>query len=467
METLLHYYQEKLDKTRLLLKSSCELRLGADDNTIVYSSNFYTDYNRGGEPKSVTFSHELVIDKNNGDIKIEYRISNSKKLSHHKNGVWVKKNSFSMLEDLSEKGFYNGEKRNKYWGVKYLKEINKIYKILRTQLNKHITDEFLLNKTYEDNSHINPFYDLIVDFHLHKKNIKSHNNVYGDIIDVYPKKKWLKLNDNKFLPAILDEYGIKSKYIVGEISSLKRKDKINLKSLNYLCKLFGENYLDYIKKVDWKFFCGQFFNRKKIHVCRNDFEKNAILSSLVNFDKSEHYLNNIILTIHELFELRNFIESKNYPVTLKIKSKNPNQLDLLFEEWILIKKHLMVGYKIKYVLPDNFIEEIEEPIIINESQYNIKVLCSEDDYRLEGIRMKNCMSKQFIHGIVHIFAALQTGRKRINLQYRKGNLIQSYAKANTPVPQEIFSEAIEILNKRMEKYSNLEWFKQKYDILIN
>jgi hypothetical protein len=466
METLVHYYQEKLDRNKLL-KSTCELRLGVDNQFVVFASNFYTDYNRRGEPNSVTFFHELTINKLNGDIKVEYRIVNSKELSSHKNGTWIKKNSFAMLEDLSEKGLYNGEKRIKYWGVKYSRVVGEIIDKLQKELRLHITDEFLLNKNYYDKSHINPFYELIVDFHLHKKNIKAHDNVYSDIIDIYPKKKWLKVNENKFLPAVLDEYGIKSKYFVGEISSLKRSQRINLRALNYLCKLFGENYIDYVKKVEWKYFCNQFFNKKKLHLCRDEFEKNAIVSTLINFDKSEHYLNNMLLTIYELFELRNFIENRNCSEPLKIKSKNASQLDILFEEWLLIKKHLMVGYKIKYSLPYDFIQDVEAPFEINGVQYQAKVLLTEDDYRLEGIRMKNCMAKQFIHGIVHIFMALQTGRKRINLQYRRGSLIQSYAKANTPVPADIFSEALDILNERMKKYPELEWYKEKYDIITN
>jgi len=78
-----------------------------------------------------------------------------------------------------------------------------------------------------------------------------------------------------------------------------------------------------------------------------------------------------------------------------------------------------------------------------------KILLTEDDFRIEGFNMKNCMSKQFAHGVVYIFASMQHKRKRINLQYRKGNLIQSYGKANTPVV-EIFEEATNILTSRFK-----------------
>ena len=76
------------------------------------------------------------------------------------------------------------------------------------------------------------------------------------------------------------------------------------------------------------------------------------------------------------------------------------------------------------------------------------------------------MSKQFAHGAVYIFVSLHHKRKRINLQYRKGNLIQSYGKANTPVIQ-IFEDPTNILTERFKKYPLIEWKKEKYDFLTN
>jgi hypothetical protein len=78
--------------------------------------------------------------------------------------------------------------------------------------------------------------------------------------------------------------------------------------------------------------------------------------------------------------------------------------------------------------------------------------------------MKNCMSKQFPHGALYIFVALQCKRKRINLQYRKGSLVQSYGKANTPV-LDMFIEPTKILTSRFKNYTHLEWKKERYDFI--
>ena len=136
------------------------------------------------------------------------------------------------------------------------------------------------------------------------------------------------------------------------------------------------------------------------------------------------------------------------------------------EVWSGYKLHFARGYKVKYLIPDEVVEEIQRDICVGENTFKPKVLLTEDEFRLEGYSMKNCMSKQFPHGAIYIFVSLQLNRKKINLQYRKGNLIQSYGKANTTVDS-IFDDATIILSKRLKKYSNLEWKKEKYEFITN
>jgi hypothetical protein len=94
------------------------------------------------------------------------------------------------------------------------------------------------------------------------------------------------------------------------------------------------------------------------------------------------------------------------------------------------------------------------------------LLLTEDEFRVEGFIMKNCMAKQFPHGALYTFVSMQHKRKKINLQYRKGNLVQSYGKANTVVTS-IFEDATNILTQKFKKYSNLEWKKEKFDFLTH
>jgi hypothetical protein len=117
-------------------------------------------------------------------------------------------------------------------------------------------------------------------------------------------------------------------------------------------------------------------------------------------------------------------------------------------------------------MPDEFIKYIEQDIEIDGEIYKPKLILTEEDFRIEGFTMKNCMSKQFSHGAIYIYVSLQHKRKRINLQYRKGKLNQSYGKANTPVAT-IFETAMEILTKRFESHPSIEWKKEKYEFLMD
>jgi hypothetical protein len=101
---------------------------------------------------------------------------------------------------------------------------------------------------------------------------------------------------------------------------------------------------------------------------------------------------------------------------------------------------------------------------VNGETFKIKIISSEDDFRQEGFVMKNCMSKQFPNGAIYLYISLQHKRKRVNLQYRKGELVQSYGKANTKVLP-LFNEAIEVLNNRLKSFKDVIWKKEKYDIL--
>lgn len=462
-----HYYQEKLDKNKTSVTSTCDLKLGSDDTVVVYTGNFYTSYSRIGAQLSVTFFHELVIDKVTGDINITYKIENKKKVGGDtlKEGLWTKKNDFNKIEDLCDRGFYLGEKRIGYWGVKYKRQIDDNFNFIKKELFSMTDDEFILNKSYnEEDCMVSPLYDLLVDFHLSKKKIKYHDNVYIHIQNDYPKKKWLKLNDNKFLPAVLDSYGIKSKYLIKELSQ-KHNQKINIKCVNYICKLLGDNHIDYIKKFLWEAVCKVHFKPSKIHKCKTDMEKNFIVNVINLWQYGDARLDNPIEALYNLYSLRSFLEEKGYD--LKIKVRKPDDIDFLIEEWSLIKKHLSVGYKLKYVIPDEILEDVESPITIDEKVYIPKLILSEDDFTLEGAKMKNCMSKQFLHGSIYLYVSLSLGNRRINIQYRKGSLVQAFGKANTPIRKDIFDSALEVLSKRMLSHKELTWKKEKYEIISN
>ena len=464
MDLLFSYSQQKKDKNRKRDESisECLIRLHKHNDELTYEGIFDFDYDRYGTPRHVTFEHNLIVNLITGDVSVKYTIKNNLNIDEKmfRSTDQDKKNDFKLLFDLIENGIARGEKRRGYWGVKYERSVDKICDIFIQQIQPKFKSQFLKDKNYKLKPFYNTIYDMLVDYHLDIKGIKGHNAVYYDIQNDYPKKKWLDKNDYKFLPAVLDYYGIKSKYLIKELSQNVRQ--IQISTLNYFCKLFGDNHVEYLKKFIWEIHCYDTPPNKKLHYLKNESEKDFLVKVINDWEIDTIKTDSLIYTLNKLFSIRDLLEQRG--VNLKFKAKNDIEFDNIMETWSGLKLHFARGYKVRYLIPEDFVKEMEEDIVIDELIFKPKLLLTEDDFRIEGFNMKNCMSKQFAHGVVYIFASLQHKRKRINLQYRKGNLIQSYGKANTPVI-EIFEEATNILTSRFKKYPTIEWKKDKYDFI--
>ena len=77
MVTHEHYFQEKVERNKQS-SSTCELRLGSDENNIIYCADFYTNYSRYDVGNKLRFFHELIINKHTGDIQVTYRLENDR-----------------------------------------------------------------------------------------------------------------------------------------------------------------------------------------------------------------------------------------------------------------------------------------------------------------------------------------------------------------------------------------------------
>ena len=465
MDLLFRHDQNKVVK-KFTTSSQCALNLYANDESIEYQATFEFDYNRYGKRMMIVFQHNINVNLINGDINTSYRIINDGLTDEKLFRTTTKqnKNDFKSLFDSIENGIARGEKRRGFWGVKYDRAIETISNMIIEKLQPRFKSKFNREKNYKLNHLYNTIYDILVDYHLDVKGIKSHDNVYFDIQNDYPKKKWLEKNDYKFLPSVLDNYGIKTKYLLNELNKGTSKC-IQLSTLNYLCKLFGENYLDYIKQFAWESHCYDVPPNKKIHRLKNDAEKKCMVSVINKWETDTIKTDSLIYSVNKLLSVRDLLESKG--LDLKFKAKNDSDFDNTMEIWSGIKCHFARGYKVRYTVPTDFVNMIEQDIVVDDQIFKPKILLTEEEFRIEGYTMKNCMSKQFPHGVIYIYVALQSGRKRINLQYRKGQLVQSYGKANTPVNDEIFQKATDILSDRFKENTTIEWKKEKYDILTN
>jgi hypothetical protein len=471
----MQYHQEKFNSGKKL-NSIADISLEIEGDSIIYRGTFFMEFKKNESPDGVTFKHELYINRVNGDFIITYEIQNKRSAKGRlRSNSWVKKTDFDKLNNLTHMGFYRGEKRRGFWGVKFERKTSEFFDLIKKELQSEMDSEFLKNKTYYKPVS-NRLFDLIVDYHLYKRGIKGHDNVYQDILSAFPKKKWLKLNDNKFLPAILDENGVKSKYMVKELSKREHPTHIhdgtgvNIRGVMYLCNLFGENHLDYIKRFEWKEIARTPFNKRKKHECKTEGEKRALVDIFnkhialdnaysVRVATDPPRVRNMLLSLHNLIEVRNLLEERGY--VLKLKLKTPDDVELLLPYWSVIKKGALSGFVMKYKIPQEVIDDIQTPIMRSDKTFQPRVLLTDSDFSLEGLEMKNCMAKQFMHGAIFIYISLSYEKTKVDLQYQRGKLHQSYGKANSPVPMELFGEALRELNERMSKYHELKWEKEK------
>lgn len=455
MDLLFHYEQEKKDKSGT--NSTCDLKLFYGDNNIEFSSSFNSEYLKFGD------IHGFTLNTLTGNIVVTYNLINNygSEIKIFRPMIKSKKNNFTLLYDLTENGFIRGEKRVGYWGINYNRAVDGLTGVILSLLEPKFKSKHYKSKHYGMKYTINQLYDLIVDFHLDMKGIKSHDNIYFDIKNDYPSKKWLQKNENNYLPSVLDSYGIKTKYFIGELNK-DRPYSVKIKSLNYLCKLFGDNYIDYLKQINWYNHCTDLPPNGKIHILKNDAEKKSMINIIKKWDSGILQTDTFLYSVNKLLSIRETLEGKG--ILLKFKSNGDDGFNNLMNIWGGIKTHFNRGYKIRYSFPNEFVELIEQPIDINDDVFTPKILLSEDDFRIEGYKMKNCMSKQFMNGYLYIYISLEHKGKIVNIQFRRGRLIQSFGKANSPVIH-IFDKPIDILAKRFKKYETLTWTKEKYDYL--
>lgn len=462
MDLLFQHQQSKTFKSNDS-HSECNIRLYEYNNLVHYIAEFGFDFHRSSKKHKLVVNHGFTLNLKNGDIDCYYQLSTETPTGVKNNRGKTKrsKNNFGNIFDLVENGFYKGEKRNGYWGIRYEKSLNKMMDILIDKLQPLIENEHYKKINYTENFKTKPLFDLLVDFHLDRKKIKGHDSVYHTIISEYPKHKWLKNNEHKFLPAVLDSYNIKSKYLIGEINK-NSSQNINIKTLNYLCKLFGENHVDYLRQFDWVSWC--LFNtpNKKTHTLKNEYEKNNMVNLIKNWQTNTDTTSSLIDVINETLTTRDFVESKG--IELKFNAKTSERFEILFEEWDNLKTHFKRGYRVRYTYPDYFLYEIESDIKIKDKIFEVKILKTEEDFKIEGYLMKNCMGKEFKHGIVSTYITMKHNRTRINLQYKNGLLLQAYGKANSQI-DDTFTDAIKVLNGRMSDNQKVTWFKEKFDFI--
>lgn len=447
MDLLFSYNQEKSDKNNFVRRA--DLKVFDNKTDLKFVSKYYFEFSNN---KKVNIEHELTLNLSTGDFEYRFLQDNGKKIIKK-----LKKNDFKLLNESLERS----ENQRSYWGSEFKKAMDKVSTIFHNKIKNNFKKDYNSTSLFNHKSVYSFMYRLIVNYYLDQRDIKFHDGIYHTIENNFPANKWLKKNGNNFLPSVLDSYGIKSKYFVKELN-VNPNLKINLKILKYICHLFGDNYIDYIKLIDWKSLTTYNLNLSKKHVLNHDYEKRAVVKVINEYSDKENSIEYIIGMIYFFMCNKEDIEDMNLDISFKFN--NIDTFYKVFDQINGIVKHKKRGYRIRYSLPIEFVKMVENPFKIDDHIFTPKILSTEEDFIIEGHQMKNCMGTQFTQGIIFIYISLASDLGTVDLQYKRGSLVQSRGKANSIVSDNM-KDAIKILNNRMMSESNIKWIKEKFDII--
>lgn len=374
-------------------------------------------------------------------------------------------------------------------------------KAKKTELRKQTDNEFNVDQIYSTLFQIlgvntsdifgvtrkTLLYDALIKFFVKTKNIKVPNNYFNLLINWYPTMKFLKKNNNKLIAAILDRLNIKSKYT---IKLLHEYPKINLFFLVRLCQLFGDNYLDYIVKINPLIFCDDEKNKTNMFGFEDSFEKHFILESIKNEQnikiknhrektKVVKYLNdstNLFIDRKVLYgDLEDHIKMLDqvrifYPER-EMKASNSEEFKEEHMELTKFTLLLKKGSSIQYEYNPDMLKDIEMVIKSESFDFYPVVLKTEEEYVEEGSHMHHCVATYIdreVSLIISIRLNSKNGPDRVTCEFDTQNArcIQARYFCNG-TPPEMFRESIEILKSKIIHWrKNLTYINKKVIPLI-
>jgi hypothetical protein len=343
------------------------------------------------------------------------------------------------------------------------------------------------------------FYNKIIEKFIELRKIKVPDHSYEHLLlYAYPKEKLLKKNDRKLIAAVLEMYGIKSKFT---IKLLHKYPYLNLNVITKLCLLLGNEYQKHLASINDNIFAisqtqirdqrpSNYINDFKMQIANfkiNEIEKENIIK-LVNDEKFNKPLTEDVLG--DLYDHFNMIDKvKEYDPSIFMKARTYAEFRTEHMELSKMISAIKKGWVIEYVYDEKTILQIEEPITkfrsydigggLKGTDMNCKttlypyILKREEEYIEEGKVMHHCVASYADHEksmIVSIRNESELDRVTCEFDIQTGNMVQARYFCNA-TPPEIFKETIETVNDKIRllaRYGTLNWKeKKKVPVKIN
>lgn len=287
---------------------------------------------------------------------------------------------------------------------------------------------------------------------MQKKGFKLPNN-YTAFSHFYPifSKKESKKFKGKFIDVVMNREGLSG----GRFKKILHTVDKYTKSYSDLRKVFGEDFLnslpdEYIKKIFE--FNNEFYNHTSVSYKGIELLKSKKFSEIFK------------LVVDNKLNFASLIDHINFYI--KLNRYEPTQWDA-YDFQSFSDEHMKYTERIEYYsngvyvryYDKNFIDHIQQKIMVNNVEYCPFVLFDSKTYAEESNHQSNCV-RTYIKKPQSFIISLRKGLDRSTLEYQisrtiKGKVkmvrVQSRARFNQGI-NESWNTALEHLDSRVEKY---------------
>lgn len=410
--------------------------------------------------KKTSSSNIISIDLKTGNIKTIVRLNKSKTF---------RTNNFQTLFECIHNIFRH------YDSDHPSEKVNKM--LIDTFDNKIFISKVLQHLNHPHiNGDVDELKNVLIKFFVEKRKIKVPNTFDKLLTNFYPTEKFLKKNDRKLIQSILDAIGCKSKLTVKLVHIYP---DFSIKSLGFLCQIFGNDYHRYLSQIDPKVFyqssvvkypLGESLNHLVNYFIgiRND---NRLYYNLTDRDRSDivKMINTVNVDLSMNLNLivdhiNMFIQIKDINPNITINARNLSEFNLEHENFSKIVRKIKRGYTIELEYKPEMVTEVEKPITNDETKLTLHpyILKNEEEYIVEGEFMHHCVGS-YVNKDRSIIVSLRKEdlRDRITCEFdvENGECVQARHFCNGPVPIE-FDFGLSELKDKMKKFSRKGQLKQ-------
>lgn len=435
--------------------------------------------------------YSISIDLVKGNFTTSYRRKYRKQTTNT-----FRCNSFLHLNDVLCSNILQMNKKDSFFD-----KHSKLYKSFMTVFNddkfcRFLFDKIQIDYNQKDIQKIKTFKEGLIKFFIEKKKIKIPN---GDhkfwITYFYPTEKYLIRNDRKLIASVLDMLGIKSKI---SIKLFHKYPNINVHGFVQICKLFGEDYSNYLGNMNeivfenairdkdgeiqnYKFFLLNHVN-KDLELNQTDKENLLrYINNITNYTTDIFSKNEIDLLVDHFKMIKKI---RNYDVSISMRATTIKEFQQEHIEFAKIIAAMKKGWVIEYQFKEKMLEEIEKPIksycecetIEHERDFIMVypfVLKREEEFIEEGNFMHHCVAT-YVDREESIIVSIRNNdaSDRLTCEFRiqDGKCIQARHFCNGGVPEH-FKDALETLSDKIilhARWGTLNWSeKKKVPLKIN